>query len=55
MARIAKLIYLGLLLTGYGMILANDGKPRPNYNAGVSTIALIIELTLLGLSGFFKF
>lgn len=55
MATIAKLVYLGLMATGYGICLAKNGEPRDNYSALTATISLAIELVLLGLAGFLTF
>lgn len=52
---IAKLAYLGLMAAGWGACIAKNGEPRGEYSALSGTIALILELTLLGLGGFFSF
>ena len=51
----ARLIYLGLMVAGWGAAVAKNGEPRPNYSAAATTVALIIELALLGLGGFLSF
>ena len=52
---IAKLIYLGLMAAGWGICIAKDGEPRPDYSAIIATVSLIAELVLLGLGGFLTF
>lgn len=48
-----QLIYIGLTLTSFGYVVANDGKPKGNYSTGASLVALAIVYPLLWWGGFF--
>ena len=48
-------VYLGLVCTGLGVVLANFGRPvKRTYGDPVTWVALGIQVTLLYFGGFFK-
>lgn len=49
----AKVVYIGLLVAGWLISCAKNGEDRGPYDAGSSTLAMIITIGLLWGAGFF--
>ena len=48
-----QLIYLGLLILGFGVNIGLHGKPQKEYNAWTKLVDVIISLSILYWGGFF--
>lgn len=48
-----QLTVIALTALGFGITLANHGKPREPYNIGVHAVSIAITYSLLYAGGFF--
>lgn len=48
-----QIIFIILVAVSGGIVLANHGMPRENYNIGTWLITMIVEVGLLYWGGFF--